>query len=135
MLLPSKEFKCLLKYQELTYHFSHLGKLVHPIRTECVQINMNDKYAIFEEAKMACKNEGRQPENHFEEVHEMVTIRPSTRTHVKGDSLSSYACRAIMGVVGFMVSQNAIPSRKYLAFFKMNIETFNLRSQVVTSRG
>lgn len=103
---------------------------------QCVQINMNDKCAIFGKVKVVCKNEGQQHENNFVEVHQMVTIGPSTITHVKGVSLTNYACHAIMGVVvDFMVSQNAIPSRKYLAFFKMNIETFDFGSQVVTSRG
>ncbi len=36
---------------KVIYHFSHLGKLVRSMERWCVQINMNDKYAIFEEAK------------------------------------------------------------------------------------
>ncbi|MCK5132519.1 MAG: ORF6N domain-containing protein [Candidatus Sabulitectum sp.] len=126
--MPTRILRSDIPFFPLGKIGSSNGNTVYTNEHECM-------YAIFEEAKIVCKNEGRQSENHFEEVLKMVTVGSPARRQVKSNTLTGYACHAIMGVVDFMVSQNAIPFRKYFAFFRMNIETFDLRSQVVTSRG
>ena len=61
-----------------------------------------------ERAKEACQNSGQQVENHFVDIHEMVTIGSGAKREMSSSlRLSHYACCPIV--------QNADPAKEIVA--------------------
>lgn len=62
---------------------------------------------VVERAKEACRNSGQPPENHFEDVLEMVDIGSGAQRELPGVRLSRYAC--------YLIVQNGDPSKPVIA--------------------
>ena len=62
---------------------------------------------VIERAKNACKNSGKDPEDHFEEILEMVEIGSGAKRSTQNYYLSRYAC--------YLIIQNADPSKEIVA--------------------
>lgn len=67
-----------------------------------------DKFLnVIERAKLACKNSGQEPENHFPRVENMVEIGSGAKRDIGDIHLSRYAC--------YLIVQNADPSKEVVA--------------------
>jgi len=62
---------------------------------------------VIEKAKIACKNSNQTLQNHFVEMHEMVTIGSGAERIMESYALSRYAC--------YLIVQNADPSKPVIA--------------------
>lgn len=62
---------------------------------------------VVEKAKEACANSQYKVEDHFEDMHEMVTIGSGAKRSLETVKLSRYAC--------YLIVQNADPSKKVVA--------------------
>ena len=62
---------------------------------------------VIERAKKACKNSGQQIENHFVEMHEMITLGKGGKREMLSYALSRYAC--------YLIVQNGDPSKPVIA--------------------
>ncbi|NOU35652.1 MAG: DNA damage-inducible protein D [Kiritimatiellaceae bacterium] len=62
---------------------------------------------VIEKAKAACKNSGQAVENHFVEMHEMVSIGSGAERKMESYALSRYAC--------YLIVQNGDPSKPVIA--------------------
>ncbi|MCE7064584.1 DNA damage-inducible protein D [Dyadobacter sp. CY326] len=62
---------------------------------------------VIKKAKEACKMSGQLPENHFVELHEMVSIGSGASRQFESAKLSRYAC--------YLVVQNADPAKEVVA--------------------
>jgi DNA-damage-inducible protein D len=62
---------------------------------------------VIERAREACRNSGRAPEDHFEDILDMVEIGSGARREVPDVRLSRYAC--------YLIVQNADPTKPIIA--------------------
>lgn len=62
---------------------------------------------VVERARKACKNSGQRIENHFVEMHEMVSIGSGAEREMESFALSRYAC--------YLIVQNGDPSKPVIA--------------------
>lgn len=62
---------------------------------------------VIEKAKKACVNSGQPIENHFVEMHEMVSIGSGAERRMESYALSRYAC--------YLIVQNGDPSKPVIA--------------------
>lgn len=62
---------------------------------------------VIEKAKKACVNSGQPVENHFVEMHEMVSIGSGAERKMESYALSRYAC--------YLIVQNGDPSKPVIA--------------------
>ncbi|MEG3152204.1 DNA damage-inducible protein D [Sphingomonas sp. ZT3P38] len=62
---------------------------------------------VMEKAREACRNSGQAPENHFEDILEMVTIGSGAQRQIADIRLSRYAC--------YLVVQNGDPAKPVIA--------------------
>lgn len=62
---------------------------------------------VIERAREACRNSGRAPEDHFEDILEMVEIGSGARRELADVRLSRYAC--------YLIVQNADPAKPIIA--------------------
>ncbi len=62
---------------------------------------------VIERARGACRNSGRVPEDHFEEILEMVEIGSGAKRELPDIRLSRYAC--------YLIVQNGDPSKPVIA--------------------
>lgn len=62
---------------------------------------------VINRAKLACKNSGQDPLDHFAQVSEMVSIGSDAKRAVSDYRLSRYAC--------YLIIQNADPSKRIVA--------------------
>lgn len=62
---------------------------------------------VIERARQACLNSGRVPEDHFEDILEMVEIGSGARRELPDIRLSRYAC--------YLIVQNGDPSKTVIA--------------------
>ncbi|MDQ0288576.1 DNA damage-inducible protein D [Oligosphaera ethanolica] len=62
---------------------------------------------VIEKAKKACANSGQPIENHFVEMHEMVSIGSGAERQMESYALSRYAC--------YLIVQNGDPSKPVIA--------------------
>ena len=62
---------------------------------------------VIEKAKKACDNSGQPIENHFVEMHEMVSIGSGAERQMESYALSRYAC--------YLIVQNGDPSKPVIA--------------------
>ncbi len=62
---------------------------------------------VISRAKEACKNSNQNPEDHFAEVRNMVTIGSGAQRELEDVCLSRYAC--------YLIVQNADPSKEVVA--------------------
>ena len=62
---------------------------------------------VIERARQACQNSGRAPEDHFEDILEMVEIGSGARRELPDVRLSRYAC--------YLIVQNADPAKPVIA--------------------
>jgi DNA-damage-inducible protein D len=62
---------------------------------------------VVERAREACRNSGRLPEDHFEDILEMVEIGSGAKRRIEDIRLSRYAC--------YLIVQNADPSKPIIA--------------------
>jgi DNA-damage-inducible protein D len=67
-----------------------------------------DKFLnVINKAKLACKNSGQDPENHFPRVEKLVEIGSGAKRDIGDVHLSRYAC--------YLIVQNADPSKEVVA--------------------
>jgi DNA-damage-inducible protein D len=62
---------------------------------------------VIEKAKEACRNSGQPVENHFVEMHEMVSIGSGAARKMESYALSRYAC--------YLIVQNGDPTKPVIA--------------------
>lgn len=62
---------------------------------------------VLERAREACRNSGRKPEDHFEDILDMVEIGSGAKREVADVRLSRYAC--------YLVVQNGDPAKPVIA--------------------
>ncbi len=62
---------------------------------------------VIDKAKKACSNSGQPVENHFVEMHEMVSIGSGAERKMESYALSRYAC--------YLIVQNGDPSKPVIA--------------------
>jgi DNA-damage-inducible protein D len=62
---------------------------------------------VIDRAREACRNSGRSPEDHFEDILEMVEIGSGARREIPDVRLSRYAC--------YLIVQNADPAKPVIA--------------------
>lgn len=62
---------------------------------------------VVERAREACRNSGRNPEDHFEDILEMVVIGSGAKRQIEDVRLSRYAC--------YLIVQNGDPSKEVIA--------------------
>ena len=62
---------------------------------------------VTERAREACRNSGRNPEDHFEDILEMVVIGSGAKRQIEDVRLSRYAC--------YLIVQNGDPSKEIIA--------------------
>ncbi|RZZ85660.1 DNA damage-inducible protein D [Pseudoxanthomonas winnipegensis] len=70
-------------------------------------VTYRDFVAVVERAKIACKNSGLSPSDHFEDVRKMVPIGSGAEREVGDVRLTRYAC--------YLIVQNADPSKDTIA--------------------
>lgn len=67
-----------------------------------------DKFLnVIDKAKLACKNSGQEPEDHFPHVEKLVKIGSGAKRDIGDIHLSRYAC--------YLIVQNADPSKEVVA--------------------
>jgi len=62
---------------------------------------------VIDRAREACRNSGRSPEDHFEDILAMVEIGSGARREIPDVRLSRYAC--------YIIVQNADPDKPFIA--------------------
>ncbi len=62
---------------------------------------------VIDRAREACRNSGQAPENHFEDVLEMVDIGSGAKRQISDVRLSRYAC--------YLIVQNGDPAKSVIA--------------------
>ena len=99
---------------------------------------------LIEKAKIVCNNEGKCKENHFVEVHEMVTIGSSAHRRVKSYALTSYACYQLMklldpqkslATVGKIYFKNIINRESLINSSENRLQTAYIKKAIYIIRG
>lgn len=75
---------------------------------EVLEYSKWDKFLhVIEKAKLACKNSGQEPNDHFPQVGKMIDLPKGAKRDIKDIHLSRYAC--------YLIVQNADPSKEVVA--------------------
>jgi DNA-damage-inducible protein D len=86
---------------------------------------------VIERAREACRNSGRVPADHFEDILEMVEIGSGARREIADVRLSRYAC--------YLIVQNADPSKEIVAlgqtYFAVQTRRQELADRVIPVTG
>jgi DNA-damage-inducible protein D len=77
---------------------------------------------VMEKAREACRNSGQPPENHFEDILDMVTIGSGAQRQISDIRLSRYAC--------YLVLQNGDPAKPVIALGQTYFATQTRRQEL-----
>jgi len=91
-------------------HFNNIGQEYWSARelfTVLDYIKWDKFLNVIEKAKLACKNSGQEPNDHFPRVENMVEIGSGAKRDIGDIHLSRYAC--------YLIIQNADPSKEVVA--------------------
>lgn len=77
---------------------------------------------VIERARDACRNSGQAPEDHFEDILEMVTIGSGAQRQISDVRLSRYAC--------YLIVQNGDPAKPVIALGQTYFATQTRRQEL-----
>lgn len=95
---------------EIIKHTNDIGQEYWSARElfEVLEYAKWDKFLhVIEKAKLACKNSGQEPEDHFPQMEKLVEIGSGALRKIGDIHLSRYAC--------YLIVQNADPSKEVVA--------------------
>ncbi|MGD9872861.1 MAG: DNA damage-inducible protein D [Kiritimatiellia bacterium] len=95
-----EEIKQINEYDQEFWSARKLGKVLE-------YAEYRNFLPVIEKAKEACRNSGQPVEDHFVEMHEMVSIGSGAERKMESYGLSRYAC--------YLIVQNGDPSKPVIA--------------------
>jgi DNA-damage-inducible protein D len=81
---------------------------------------------VIEKAKIACKNAGQHPDDHFPDVRKMVEIGSGTQREVNDLALTRYAC--------YLIAQNGDPRKDAIAFAMTYFAVQTRKQELIEAR-
>ena len=82
--------------------------------------------AVIEKAKVACKNSGHNPEDHFAQMRKMVDIGSDAKREIEDIALTRYAC--------YLIAQNGDPSKDQIAFAQTYFAVQTRKQEIIERR-
>lgn len=95
-----EEIKQSSEFKQEFWSARHLGKVLE-------YAEYRNFLPVIEKAKEACRNSGQPVEDHFVEMHEMVSIGSGAERKMESYGLSRYAC--------YLIVQNGDPTKPVIA--------------------
>ena len=82
--------------------------------------------SVIEKAKIACKNSGFGPQDHFAQARKMVNLGSGAQREIYDIALTRYAC--------YLIAQNGDPSKDQIAFAQTYFAVQTRKQEIIEKR-